>query len=1201
MKSRNIVYFCTVMKLRKIELKGFKSFGQPVTLHFGENVTGVVGPNGSGKSNIVDAFRWVLGEQRTTGLRLEKMSDVLYNGSKTRKPANACSVQLVFENDKGILPSEYNEVEISRHLYRSGNSEYRLNGVACRLKDIVSILSDTGIASNSYAIIALDMVDDILQDKDHARRKMFEESAGIAKFKKRRREVESKLRSSEIDLDRVQDLLFEIAQNLKQLEKQAKKARSYNKLRDAYKSTAILHARLQISRLKAANRNIKSDLERQQADLIGLQKKLNQLEAEIQKDKQANLLSEEKLNSSQKKLAEHTNFLRGLESERDLSNQSLQSMEENRTKRNQRLSELKDLFLKVEDRISYLGERTKEEQHELMLKSKNFEGLKVKKEEADQKVAQLLDLQKQNESRLKDWEFKKNEIEKRALVLVNQSESLQLEMQRLKEEARDDIQKRQGLERTWSELTEKHEAVFEKIESLRQQEESRKSEIQKLRKQLDTTESELKAAERKLDASKNERNLLKSMLEKLEGYPESIKYLSKQKDWSREAMLLSDLIYCSEEYRPAVEAALEPWLDHYVVSDRTTAGKGMALLKSGQKGKAQFLLMDAFLDIVVDKRSYPNCIRAADLIEVDEHFKPLFAHLLNTVFIYKGEELPSELPDKDVIMVAADGSAIHRPFSSTGGSGDLFSGKRIGRKKALELLDRQIDELNVKVDKGLKDLRELKVNISRLDHDGVQRTLQQEERAAASIKASMAGIEANRASSESQIERRESRLAQLKARETELKEESTTLKSKEIELNDVLEKWSEKLGEESRDLQLALDEKNKISEAFNGAHIEWIQQQNKVQSLEKESGFQLSRKSEYELEERKLNQQNKDDGAKELTIQNRLSEVRADIESGLRRKKELEGHLNDKEQAYFSFRNSIFEKEKVLSTTNQQVRELQSVIEQLKTKDQEADWQLRAICERLEVEFRVKIDPSTDFELNEEEREVNVNEVKGKLESLNKRLASFGDVNPLALEAFEEMKSRYDDILLQKKDIEDARDSLLETIREIETTAKHRFLDAFEKVRLNFIHVFRSLFTQDDNCDLVLTHPEDPLESDIEIIAKPKGKRPQSVAQLSGGEKTLTATALLFALYLLKPAPFCIFDEVDAPLDDANIQKFNRIIRDFSKESQFIIVTHNKQTMTHLDVIYGVYMEETGVSGVSAVDFRALKNEDFLTEVIENA
>jgi len=1189
------------MKLKKIELKGFKSFGQPVSLHFSENVTGVVGPNGSGKSNIVDAFRWVLGEQRTTGLRLEKMADVLYNGSKTRKPANSCSVHLVFDNDKGILPSEFTEIEISRHLYRSGNSEYRLNGVVCRLKDIVSILADTGIGSNSYAIIALDMVDDILQDKDHARRKMFEEAAGIAKFKKRRKEVESKLKSSEADLDRVQDLLFEISQNLQQLEKQAKKARSYNKLREKYKDKAILHARLQMVKWIEGNRKIKSDLQSRQDELLALQKRVHQLEAEIQKDKQLNLLSEEKLNSSQRELAEHTNLLRNLESERDLSHQALKSMEENRSKRDHRLVELNDLLGKVNQRMDYLGVRLDKEKKDLENKSVYFENLKNQKLRADENATQLAELQKQNEARLKEWESQKNEVEKRMLVLNNQVESLTLEMTRLREESQIEVQKQEGIEKNWTELKEKDSDIEKKIQVLRAQEEERKTQVQELKDQLEVIETALKASERKLDSSKNERALLKSMLEKMEGYPESIKFLSKQKDWSREAMLLSDLIYCQEEYRPALETALEPWLDHYVVPDRFTAGQGMTLLKEAQKGKAQFLLLDAFTDKKNEDRNYPNTLKAIDLIEVDEHFQPLFYLLLQNVFVYIGDDLPTDLPARDMVLVAKDGSFIHRPFSSSGGSGDLFSGKRIGRKKALELLDKQIEQLNAKTEQSIKELREVKVKISRLDHDELQKSIQQQERAGASIKASLAALEASKTSAENLMQRREKRMEDLKSSSVDFNKELAGLKEEEQKLQIRLNEWAGKLGEESSGLQIALQEKSEISEAYNKAHIEWIQQQNKVQSLEKEADFQKTRKSEYELESRKLNQQNIDDDVKEKAINQRLEELSAEVEQSRKLKQELEGGLNENEQAYFSFRNAIFEKEKVLSKTNQQLRDLQFVIDQLKSKDQEAEWQLRAISERLEVEFNVKIDPTAEIVLSEEEGSENPDEVRLAQEKLKNRLAGFGEVNPLALEAFEEMKLRFDDITTQKKDIEDARDSLLETIKEIETTARQRYIEAFEKVRSNFIAVFRSLFTEDDNCDLLLTDPDNPLESDVEIIAKPKGKRPQSITQLSGGEKTLTATALLFALYLLKPAPFCIFDEVDAPLDDANIQKFNRIIRDFSKDSQFIIVTHNKQTMSKLDVIYGVYMEETGVSGVSAVDFRALKNEDFLTEVRENA
>nr|MBS0037717.1 chromosome segregation protein SMC [Saprospiraceae bacterium] len=1188
------------MRLKKIELKGFKSFGQPTTLHFSEDVTGIVGPNGSGKSNIVDAFRWVLGEQRTTGLRLDKMSDVLFNGSKSRKPANACSVNLVFENDKGILPSEYREVEIARHLYRNGNSEYRLNGVVCRLKDIVSILADTGIASNSYAIIALDMVDDILQDKDFARRKMFEQAAGISKFKRRRKEVENKLRSSEMDLERVQDLLFEIEQNLKQLEKQAKKARSFNKVKNQYREKSILLAKLNILHLRESNHKIKDQLRDKKMELSELQSRRSKLEAEIQSGKQKNLAEEEQLNASQKQAAKVANDLRELENERDLNTQAIANLRESNTTKLSRIEELNQNSAKLSERLEYLATTIESEKAlEAQLKE-ILDGLRDQKEAADTHADSLMVEHDSLETEMHSLHLERNELDKAIVVLQNRIEGINLEFERLGEEEVMEKKRNSELEEKLQELSVECREAEDEIAVLQKKEENRKDELAASRDQREKLEGELKLVERRLDARKNERDLLKSMLEKLEGYPESIKFLNNKKEWSRYAALLTDLIYCPDEYRPAVEAVLEPWLDHYVVPGWKVAKEGLSLLQDAQKGKAQFLLQDGFSgEDTLKTGKVQGMTAAVEVVQIDSAYNALFNYLLKDVFICETGDVPDQLPYKGAVVVSKKGDVVRRSHTAEGGSSDLFAGKKIGRKKALELLNKKISEDSDLVQKRVAELRQIRVEASALEHDQFLLQIKKLESTLGQLKAREAGIHATQTSTEETFLRRKNRMDALRSELEKLKDELKAKKSAEEQVQLQLKSMADKTGDSSAKVQEAIDMKTRHSERYNRANIEWIQQQNKVSGYVKEMDFQRGRLEEYGREKNNLVTQVENNEVKIEALRSSVKQAEADIAQWYEKKKALEGVLDEREQSYFSARNTIFELEKALSEVNREFQQLQSVIEQFREKDQEVEWSVRAITERLSVEFNLEVKPDQSLSLSEEEREHPREELEKKVDRLKNRLSSFGDVNPLALEAFDEMKLRYEEIHSQKRDIEEARDSLQKTIEEIETTAKERFLEAFEKVRFNFIHVFRSLFTEDDNCDLVLSNREDPLESEVEIIAKPKGKRPQSIAQLSGGEKTLTAISLLFALYLLKPAPFCIFDEVDAPLDDSNIEKFNRIIKQFSEESQFIIVTHNKQTMTHLDVIYGVYMEETGVSGVSAVDFRALENEDFLTEVKE--
>jgi chromosome segregation protein len=390
------------------------------------------------------------------------------------------------------------------------------------------------------------------------------------------------------------------------------------------------------------------------------------------------------------------------------------------------------------------------------------------------------------------------------------------------------------------------------------------------------------------------------------------------------------------------------------------------------------------------------------------------------------------------------------------------------------------------------------------------------------------------------------------------------------------------------DIDILSERMSSASEQFNNDNINLIRHQNLIGNFVKDKEFRDLKISELTIKTESDRNKLLAEDRERIDIEDQLIKIDTELQILYVEKKNFQSSLGEAEQDYFKAKNTITELDDQIRSLTKDQSQLQQSIQNMKDQFTEQKFQIQSVGERLRIEFNVSIN---DIINQEADKSADYENLSEELEKLKVRMQSYGDINPLAVDAFNEMKQRYDNINIQRKDILEAKDSLMDTIKEIESTATHQFMDAFTKVRENFIEVFRSLFTEDDTCDLVLLDPSNPLESEIEIIAKPKGKKPKSLSQLSGGEKTLTATALLFALYLLKPAPFCIFDEVDAPLDDANIQKFNKIIQKFSKDSQFIIVTHNKSTMAEVDVLYGVYMIEPGVSGVSAVDFRSLKHE----------
>ncbi|MEM1122244.1 MAG: AAA family ATPase, partial [Bacteroidota bacterium] len=698
---------------------------------------------------------------------------------------------------------------------------------------------------------------------------------------------------------------------------------------------------------------------------------------------------------------------------------------------------------------------------------------------------------------------------------------------------------------------------------------------------------------RKLDAKENEFKLTKSMVDNLEGFPESIKFLKNSKDWKVKAPLLSDIIYVNEEYRVAIENYLDPYLNYYVVDDTDGALDAVKLLNRTQKGKANFFILDAFTDYAPSMTTFGNFTRATELVEVDGKYTHLVSHLLSNVFLTEKEvdQLTEKVEDNNIVLLSQSGGFIKKKFSLSGGSVGLFEGKKIGRKKNLEVLEKAISELDKQKDKLTSTLLELKSNLKALKESSSKVSINTEKQLFNQLTNQKVSIQTRLENFESFAGEITTKIEQNQLQISKIKDQNTIIDQELAEKRKVAEQSKSKLANTDDSFKEVANKMSVANHAFNEKNIAFIKQQNMVNSIQQELTFR--EKQLRELKEKLENDTatiNSSDG--EITeLLKQMKVLDAKLLDAYEIKKERSKTLGSAEQAYFKARGFITEMEDELRKSNRKYLDTQSLINNLKDKFNDIKLSLSSIGERIKLEFQISINEVIKMEPKEG---INRTELQGKVDKLKKRLDNYGEINPMAVEAYNEIKERYDTITQQRDDVITAKNSLIETIAEIETTATTQFMEAFEKVRVAFIEVFQSLFTENDICDLVLEDPDNPLESRIKITAKPKGKRPQSISQLSGGEKTLTATALLFALYLLKPAPFCIFDEVDAPLDDANIEKFNNIIKKFAEKSQFIVVTHNKQTMAAVDVIYGVHMQEMGVSSVTPVDFRTLEHSNIL-------
>lgn len=1174
------------MKLVSLEIKGFKSFADKTTIHFNENMTGVVGPNGCGKSNVVDAIRWVLGEQKTSVLRSEKMENVIFNGTRNRKPSALAEVFLTFENDKNLLPSEYNTVTISRHYYRSGESEYRLNNVNCRLKDITNLFLDTGISSDSYAIIELGMVNEILNDKDNSRRKLFEQAAGISKYKSRKKETLNKLEATQADLNRVEDLLFEIDNNLKSLESQARKTERYHKLKEEYKELSIQLALHHLKDYKVIFDNIQTQQTEQQDKKIVLETELLQYEAKLQADKNDFLEKEKNLLQAQRQLNELVSYLKQKENDKNLVTENIRHLNEKVENWKRQNDQASITIQSLEQSIASFTERKTTEETTLIQLQTDLEQAKSKLELIR---LQHTDARRTLESENQQMRSIENEIvdlEKKITVLKVQKDNLIRETDVNERDLQQRNEERSRLAEQLVDLEQKENSERDAIHHLTQLADSSQQQITNLETKINDVREELNARHRSLDARQNEFNLTKSFIENMEGFPDSIKFLKNNSDWNKQAPLLSDVISAQSEYRVAIESFLEPYLNYYVVNDMQEAMQAVNLLSNAAKGRANFFVLNDFENETVETAPAESAIRALDVVECEDRYRNLVNYLLRNVFIVDEQQ---QLPNLKATFIARSGKYIRNRYSVSGGQVGAAGGKRLGRVKNLENLSKEINQLKAESDQLRQRLQEFQQELASLKSNNHDKQLDALRDTYNLTRNQITGIK-------TKLENIDRFYVDFDVKKNSITERGTAIDADLIIMNDVIsqkqqirENQQAKIQEANQQFNLIDTQLSEASQLFNQNNILFLQQQNKINAFTQEINFkrlQLDEtnhnidrnKTELESASRQL-----------LELESRKNETEAELILLYEDKTRQDNLVADVDRIFYESRGAINELEEQIRNIAKQKEHCDLLLNEMRDKVNDLKLQLASLKERLDLEFKISID---DLMEQEPGAEINKEDLNEKVGRMKNRLENFGEINPFAVEAFNEMKQRADFIVTQKNDLVTAKESLMNTIDEIESKAREQFMEAFNQVKENFVNVFRNLFTAEDTCDLILSNPDSPLESSIDIIAKPKGKRPQTINQLSGGEKTLTAISLLFALYLLKPAPFCVLDEVDAPLDDANVGKFTDIIRQFSDKSQFILVTHNKQTMASVDVIYGVTMQEEGVSKVVPVDFRQLQEAE---------
>lgn len=1182
------------MYLSKLEILGFKSFAKKMEFKFHNGITGVVGPNGCGKSNIVDAIRWVLGEQKAGALRSERMENVIFNGSKSQKPLGMAEVSLTIENTRNILPIEYSEVVITRRLFRSGESQYLLNNSVCRLKDIMDLFMDTGMGANAYSVIELAMVEQILNGKAEERRHIFEEAAGVGKYKARRKAAFRKLEATEADLLRLNDILAEVEKNVDSLKRQVQKAERYQNYANELKETDLTLATFQFEAIKNEIEPLIVESKQLHDRREELSAQLATEEAEIEEIRLKVLELEKQLVSRQRDLNANTERIQKKEEEVLISQERIRAVQDNRNRLAKEIEELnKRSAMLAEMRAAFAGKLEEmkltlesievaaiSRQRELEEQRQTYQGKRQELREAENQrsaeMSTITNLQKEQErlrTQLEFGEQRRNQLSSGLDTLRRQKSDL--------EAARD-------------QLSLKVAQALAQLDLLNVQSEENQQAL--LAKQAWIDEAKQKALELmgQVQRQRDRASLLRKVQESYEDHPEGVKHLLLEGGMPEGCLgTLSDRLKVPEPYRRAVEVALGEAAMALLVDHHDRAFHGIDLLRQNEKGVATFLPATGTqwgYEPNGDLRLPEDDIigRISELIDCEPDMRPLMNNMLADFYLVKSLASARRLAEfktsRRLAFVTAAGELVTNWGPIRGGSEKTISAI-IGRREEIAALESEVEHLDLEVDE-LTDRqeaaeRELHDLLEQGERLAQSRKLLEKDRQQLEIEFGQAAFRATKTAEE---------LAQ---HEKELQQLDTTHADFNLQLANVQpqlqERESLQLTAEGLYQQLsaeieALDPKLREAEkAFNEANLKVVEARAELRNTEAEINRTDKSKQEtlesirYREEEiGQAEQQEKDLSA-------RIAEIREQLQEDFAERKELEDIVSELEKSFREQKAAADDKERALRPKRSERDEISEKLHHDELRIAELNMQRANLVKHINENYEIDLAQHAAAHPLAPDLEFDAPTTEERVNWLRNRLKSMGPVNMLALTDYEKEKERHDFLMAQKEDLIKAEENLKETIKVINDTAYERFGKVFSLIRENFIQVFKSFFV-DGFVDLRLDEG-DPLECDIIIEANPKGKKLGSLALLSGGEKTLTAISLLFAIYLVKPSPFCILDEVDAPLDDNNIGRFTGALRKFAENTQFICVTHNKGTMKAADYLYGVTMEEQGVSKVVSVKF----------------
>ncbi len=1172
------------MYLRKLTVSGFKSFVEKTEVDFDQGLTGIIGPNGCGKSNVSDAIRWVLGEQNARRLRGNVMLDMIFNGTAARPAAGLAEVSLVFDNTDDLLPISYKEVQITRRLHRNGDSEYLINRTKCRRKDVTDLFLDSGIGTNSYSLMEQGRVDMIINAKPRDRREILEEAAGVSRYLHRKNEALRKLERTEQDLTRIDDILSELQKRCRTLERQAKQAELAKKYRKQLnESEYTLHMRSgktlfsRLEEVTARLTGLQAQLQTYEGQIVEIRQRKHALAADLQKQDEANQEKRDLYTSSTARLEQmerHLNDLseRGNEYEQ-LRTRLLGECEADQKRweeENQRIENAREQTESLTQEIEILRQTVSELEQDLSRIGQEFiavESEGKEKREAFIKIEnQITELNNQQRIWERDREFFTTRVSK---------------LQEEKEQLQQEIQTHQTSQ---EELAQEEILLETQIDEVNQRSESLSQQLDDLSQAASLTKTGLNACERRWQQSRSRLESLRELQANLEGFDQGVRFLLRDETGLESELVgtVAERIQAEAGYERAIEAALSHKLQAVVTKSDNAVAQAIERLRTEKQGRVTFFTQDGNHQPESTPSILQQVKRAADFVHCEDNFKPFIQQLLDRVYLVDDfshalllrPDLPAgyrlvtpmgDVIDSDGCIIGgySTGSQILNRASEITRLEEIvqtLDGERARLDSHLQDIQKEIGALSVERDEVRQTALDLK-NRLKVVKEELQRSQTQLQRVEQSLQTVSTEYESLSRKLEEGARDEQERTLQSAGFERERNALETALIECQTKIDRIVQE-RKALEEQINEQRMILLEKQKDNERWT-ADIETLGRH--LHELER--GIEEKKHLAAQQEERRLETRQAIEETK-----NTITELRTERE-------ELWQELCQCEEINQGLRSDIQKVEKEESG-------LQELFESLRKEKEKSDQdQMRLTVEKEYWEKKLEETFSTLENREELERDDRSDaEIKEKVEFFRRRLSQLGIVNELAIEEYEEVKERRDFLEEQKNDLEKSKADLLSTTKELHGTTVKLFLETFEVVKENFSRMFRKMFNG-GRAELVLLDG-DPMDAGIEIEVQPPGKKLQSITLLSGGEKALVAVALLFAIYEIKPSPFCFLDEIDAPLDETNICRFTTILRNFLDRSQFIIITHSKKTMEMCDALYGVTMAEEGVSSLYSMKFK---------------